>query len=140
MDLLSAGAQPYLVGQKSIGRLRERGQQKGNTAGKLKIKRHQGSKKSDCLAAGETSKSSRTARVGGQKEKETQGRTVGCWLSGTVWDKSLSLVVVCDGHCFSCVVFPDVCPARFLTLSLLLIQLKMPWLHLGGNAKEHVSV
>lgn len=35
---LSARTQPYLVGQKSFGRLREHGQQEGNTAGKVKIK------------------------------------------------------------------------------------------------------
>lgn len=37
--LLSAGNQPYLVGQKSFGRLREHGQQEANAAGKVKVKR-----------------------------------------------------------------------------------------------------
>lgn len=131
---LSAETQPYLVGQKSFRRLKEHRQQERKTAGKVKIKRSikAGIRVIAWLRerpawAGETSSGVE------QKEKKTQGITVGAWLSGTVWDESLSLLVLCDGHCCSCVVFPNVCPARFLTLSLLLIQLKTPWLHLGGN-------
>lgn len=39
MVLLSVGNQPYLVGQKSFGRLREHWHREGNKAGKVKIKR-----------------------------------------------------------------------------------------------------
>lgn len=44
----------------------------------------------------------------GQEEKQMQGITVGGWLQRTIWDKSLSLLVVSDGHCCSCVVFPNI--------------------------------
>lgn len=37
-------------------------------------------------------------------------------------------------------IFPMVCPARFMNLSLLSIQLKRPWLHLGGNNWEQIGV
>lgn len=65
------------------------------------------------------------------QEKQMQRTTVAGWLPETIWDKSLSLFVVCDGHCCSCVVFPNTSLQDFSLL--LCCQLKMPWLHMDES-------
>lgn len=123
--LLSAGTQPYLEGQKSSGRLWEHGQQEGNTAGKLKIKRDIKTVRRVAAWLQERPVGAAIELKHGAEGERNTGLNNRRLAVRNSLGQSLSLLVICGGHCCSCVVFPNVCPAR-LTFSLLC-------LHLGGN-------